>query len=82
MGRVLLGQAKGSIWLKWRRLLQPNRTLSEIEFEFLCLDTRPQFKYQELSAKVRKLARLGMSDADIARRLHVDAKTVKKAKDA
>ena len=74
-----MGSDKGSNWSQWWTLSQPIRTLSEIDFDFSC-QSRDLFKYQKIAPVVKKLARLGMSDANIAKQLGVDVRTVGKAR--
>jgi len=50
-------------------------------FEVALLEAEERPVYQRIGVEVAKLARLGMRKAAIARRLGVDAKTVKKALD-
>ena len=66
-------------WLEWWTLSQPIRTISEIDFEFCC-QSQELFKYQEISAKVKQLAELGISDRQIGLQIGVDSKMVKKAR--
>ena len=50
-------------------------------FEVALLEAEKQSVYQKIGEEAAKLARLGMRNAAIARRLGVDAKTIKKALD-
>jgi len=58
--------------------LQPIRTASEIDVEFVVF-TREPFHFQRIRVEVARMRRLGMSLRAIGAALGVDEKTVRKA---
>ena len=58
--------------------LQPIRTVSKVDFEFLVF-TREPFQYQQVAPEASKLRRLGMTFRAIGKALGIDEKTVRKA---
>jgi len=64
---------------KWRALLQPIRTLSEIKATIVIEPTKRTALYQIISQKVKQLRLLGMSYENIAKSLNIDKATARKA---
>jgi len=62
----------------WWTLLQPIRTVSDIDFEIPVFSSDP-FLYQQLSVEAKRLHLLGMKFKDIGAALGTDGKTAKKA---
>ncbi|MBX3131414.1 MAG: hypothetical protein KF718_32145 [Polyangiaceae bacterium] len=58
--------------------MQPIRTVTEIEVEFVVFTAEP-FQYQQIADEARRMRRLGMSLRAIGTVLGVDEKTVRKA---
>jgi hypothetical protein len=63
---------------KWWTRLQPIRTVSEIELDFVVF-TQDLFPFQAIAAEAQAMRRLGMTLQAIARALGVSEKTVWKA---
>jgi hypothetical protein len=70
-------RASTKLVLLWTRL-QPIRTISEIELEFVIFTAEP-FAFQSIGGEARRMRRLGMSLRAIGAALGVDEKTVRKA---
>jgi hypothetical protein len=68
----------GSNSLQWWTRLQPIRTASEVELEFVVF-TREQFQLHRIAAEAPTLRRLGMSLRATGVALGVNEKTVRKA---
>ena len=64
---------------QWWTRSQRIRTFGEIPFEVALLEAEEQPVYQRIAGDVAKLAKLGMRNAAVARRLGVDPKTVSKS---
>jgi hypothetical protein len=65
--------------LQWWTRSQSIRTFGEIPFEVALLDAAEQPVYQRIAGEAAKLMRMRIRKSPIARRMGVDAKTVKKA---
>jgi len=78
---ALLEETKGSNSLRCRTKEGPIRTVSQIPMKLKvpCHQTLPI--HEVLAPKIRELKVLGMTNRDIALRLKIDRKTVKKGLD-
>jgi len=63
----------------WWTRTQRIRTLAAVPLEVSILEVEPPPAHQRMAAKVKHMRQLGMSRAEIARRLGVCRKTVAKA---
>src|SRR5258706_10745012 len=73
-----VGSLQENSLVEWWTLLQPIRTASQIEVEFVVF-TRDAFAYQRVAPEAQRLRRLGMSYRAIGAALGEDEKTVRKA---
>ena len=64
--------------MQWWTRLQPIRTISQLDLDFVVL-TRDAFRYQRIAAEAQTTRRVGTSLRAIAAALDVDEKTVRKA---
>ena len=69
----------GYIWFCWWTRTQRIRTVADVPLEVVIIEIKPPPLYQEIAPKAKHLKELGMTQAEIGRRLGVDRWTVGKA---
>ena len=70
---------KGANWYEWRTQWVPIRTLSLIRVKIKITTNEYLPLYQKLAPKIKELKILGLSNENIAVKLNINKKTVRKA---
>jgi hypothetical protein len=70
---------KRYLWFCWWTRTQRIRTAAAITLEVPILEINPRLVYQRIAPKAKHLRELGMTHAEIGRRLGIDRWTVGKA---
>lgn len=76
---ALLEESKGSNWLCCRTKEGPIRTVSQIPMLVKIPSHQALSIYQVLAPKIKELKALGLSNEEIASKLKINKKTVRKA---